>query len=256
MNQNLAIAAIQSISIKGDIAENARRHVHLARVAAKHGATFVLFPELSLTGYEPAIAPETAIGCNDPRLNELRMLAKESSITVIVGVPMVADGGHLYIAALTFKPNGDLCVYTKQHLHAGETEVFKPGDGGELVDLDGAKVALAVCADILQAGHAEQAARDGASVYAASVLITDGAYEAESGLLKQYAASHQMAVVMANHGATTGGWKPAGRSAIWDDFGNLIVAAPGDGECIVMAERENGTWHGRVLSASAECWAL
>lgn len=251
MGQSLAIAAIQSISVKGDIAENAEHHVRLARVAAEHGAMFVLFPELSLTGYELAIADEIAIGCDDPRLNDLRMLAKESNITIVVGAPIVADSGHLQIAALTFRPNGDLCVYTKQHLHSGETEVFTPGDGGELVDLHGTKLALAVCADTLQASHAEQAARNGASVYAASVLITDNGYKADTGLLKQYAESHQMAVVMANHGATTGGWKSAGRSAIWDDVGNLIVAASGDGECIVMAERKNGNWHGRVLYASA-----
>lgn len=251
MNQNLAIAAIQSISIKGDIAENVRRHVHLASVAAKHGATFVLFPELSLTGYELAIASETAIGCDDPRLSELRILAKESRITIVVGAPVIDDSGHLYIAALTFKPNGDHCIYTKQHLHSGETEVFKPGNGGELLDLHGVKFALAVCADIAQAGHAEQAAREGASVYAASVLITDGGYEADTGLLKQYAVNHQMPVVMANHGGTTGGWKSAGRSAIWDDGGSLIVAASGDGECIVMAERKNGDWRGWELSANA-----
>lgn len=250
MEQSLAIAAIQSISIKGDIAENIERHIRLARVAARHGATFVLFPELSLTGYELAIAHEVAIGCNDPRLGDLRLLAKESGLTIVVGAPIVADSGHLHIGALTFKPNGELSVYTKQYLHSGEAEVFMPGAGGALVDLDGTKIALAVCADISQAAHAEQAARDGASVYAASVLITDNGYETDSGLLRQYAANHRMPVVMANHGAATGGWNSAGRSAIWDDAGNLIVAAPGDGECIVMAERENGSWHGRVLSGT------
>lgn len=250
MEQSLAIAAIQSISVKGDIAENLEHHLRLARVAARHGATLLLFPELSLTGYELAIAHEVAVGCNDPRLGELRRLAEESGITMVVGAPIVADGGHLHIGALTFKPNGALSVYTKQHLHSGEAEIFAPGAGGALLDLDGTKIALAVCADILQAAHAEQAARDGAAVYAASVLITDGAYKAEAGLLKRYAARHRMPVLMANHGAATGGWKPAGRSAIWDDAGNLIVAAPGAGECIVMAEREHGSWHGRVLSGS------
>lgn len=250
MDQSLAIAAIQSISVKGDIAENLEHHLRLARVAASHGATFVLFPELSLTGYELAIADEIAIGCNDPRLGALRTLAQESGITIVAGAPIVADGGHLHIGALTFKPNGDLSVYTKQHLHSGEAEVFTSGAGGELVDLDGTKIALAVCADISQAGHAEQAARDGASVYAASVLITDAAYKAETGLLRHYAANHRMPVLMANHGAATGGWKPAGRSAIWDDVGNLIVAAPGASECIVMAERKNGSWDAWVLSGT------
>jgi predicted amidohydrolase len=251
MSQSLAIAAIQSISVRGDIAENAKRHLRLAKIAAKHGATFVLFPEFSLTGYEQAIAHEIAIGSDDPRLDDLRRLAKESNMTIVVGVPIVADSGKLQIAALSLKPDASLAVYTKQHLHSGETEVFTPGDGGELLDIHGTKVAVAVCADISQPCHAERAIRDGASVYAASVLITDNGYKADTDLLKRYAENHQMAVIMANHGGITGGWKSAGRSAIWDAVGSLIVAAPGDGECIVMAERKNANWHGRVLAGDA-----
>lgn len=247
MNDNLAIAAIQSISIKGNIAANVARHAQLARAAANQGAKFVLFPELSLTGYELAIAREVSMHCDDPRLNELRMVAKELAATIVVGAPIVGDGGALHIAALSFGPDGDLPIYTKQHLHSGEAEVFAPGEGGEPLNIHGTKIALAVCADISQASHPERAAASGASVYAASVLITDNGYETDTGLLQQYAESCGMMVAMANHGAATGGWKPAGRSAIWDAEGKLIVAAPADGECIVMAKRENGIWHARVF---------
>jgi predicted amidohydrolase len=105
-----------------------------------------------------------------------------------------------------------------------------------------------VCAEILQAEHAARAARHGASIYAASVLITAGAYATETALLRQYAQTHGMPVMMANHGSATGGWNPAGRSAIWDAAGNEIVAAPGTGECIVLAQRKIAGWQGWVLS--------
>ncbi len=248
MNQSLAIAAIQSVSIKGNIAANAVRHAHLASAAAQRGAKFVLFPELSLTGYELAIARDVAIRNDDPRLNELRRLAKEANITIVAGAPTIGECGNLTIAALAFGPDDQLSVYTKQHLHSGEAEIFIPGDGGKLLDVHGIKFALAVCADISQPCHPKRAAESCASVYAASVLVTDNGYETDTGLLRQYAESYAMPVVMANHGAMTGGWKSAGRSAIWDAAGKLIVAAPADGECIVMAKRENGNWNSQVLS--------
>jgi predicted amidohydrolase len=54
-------AAAQSTSIAGDIDENVRRHAAFVRKAGEHHANVVVFPELSLTGYEPTIAKEAAI---------------------------------------------------------------------------------------------------------------------------------------------------------------------------------------------------
>jgi predicted amidohydrolase len=248
MEQGLTLAAIQYVSIKGDIAANAARHLQLARAAAKQGACVALFPELSLTGYEPAIARENMIGGDDARLRDLQALARELDITIVVGAPVAGDDGKPMVGALSFRPDGSCPVYTKQHLHAGENDFFATGTGGARLDVGGEKLAIAVCAEILQAEHAARAARHGASIYAASVLITAGAYATETALLRQYAQTHGMPVMMANHGGTTGGWNPAGRSAIWDAAGNEIVVAPGTGECIVLAQRKIAGWQGWVLS--------
>lgn len=248
MRQTQVIAAIQSISIAGNIEANVAHHVRLAKNAARHGARFALFPELSLTGYELAIAHQVAIRQDDVRLTELSVVAKDAGITIVVGAPIVGEDGKLYIAALSFRPDGRIDRYTKQHLHEGEARIFAAGEGGVPMDIHGQKIALAVCADISHASHPQQASKDGASIYAASVLVSDNGYATDSGLLERYAKDCAMLVVMANHGGTTGGWKSAGRSAIWDSNGALVAVAPGDGECIVWAKQENGRWHGQVLS--------
>lgn len=240
-------AAVQSVSIKGDISRNVERHVALVREAAGHGARFVLFPELSLIGYELAIACDAFVTHNDSRLDVLRTQAQELGVTIVAGAPYADERGGLRIAALSFLPDGRTTIYTKQHLHPGEDEVFLPGDGGELLASQGEKVALAVCADISQSSHAERAAKSGASVYAASVLISCKGYDTDVGLLRGYAKDFRMPVVMANHGGMTGGWVSAGRSGVWDAHGELVIAAPGDGECIVFAGMENGRWHGKLI---------
>jgi predicted amidohydrolase len=63
---SFTIAAAQSQSVKGDIAANVRRHAEFVRVAAALKADVIVFPELSLSGYEPTIAAEVALSPDDP----------------------------------------------------------------------------------------------------------------------------------------------------------------------------------------------
>jgi predicted amidohydrolase len=57
----LIIAAAQLTSIAGEIESNVANHPRFGTIAAEHGARLVVFPELSLTGYEPGIARSSAI---------------------------------------------------------------------------------------------------------------------------------------------------------------------------------------------------
>lgn len=67
---SFTIAAVQSNSIKGAISQNVHRHAELATAARERGADVVVFPELSLTGYEPRHAARLALDADDARLGE------------------------------------------------------------------------------------------------------------------------------------------------------------------------------------------
>lgn len=239
-------AIAQTVAMKGDIAANVARHVELAEGAARHGARLVLFPELALTGYEPALAAGLALHAGDARLAPLREAAMQHDIMLVTGAPL-KTAGLPRIAALSFLPDGTVHVYTKQHLHPGEDAAFAVGDGGAALQRDGAQVALAVCADITHADHPAAAARCGADLYAASVLVSENGYETDAGLLRGYAREHRMPVAMANHGGPSGGWQCAGRSALWDDNGDIVIAAEGAGECLLLARRDRDGWHARAI---------
>ena len=71
----ITIAAAQSCSTKGDIDANVGAHAKIVRVAAEHHVDLVVFPELSLTGYEPEIATVCTIDAEDERLDPLKALA-------------------------------------------------------------------------------------------------------------------------------------------------------------------------------------
>ena len=243
---DLTIAAAQTTSIGGDIAANIAGHARVMAAAGDLGVQFLVFPELSLTGYEPAIARARTLEPDDARLDPLRSLAVRLGMAVVAGAPMASTNGRCRLAALAFLPDGSVSTYSKQHLHPGEEVFFEPGPGGELLRIGGETVALAICADANHPRHAASAASRGASVYAAGVVITEKGYAADAALFERYAAEHGMTCLMANYAGPTGGWYPAGKSAIWCAGGRRVVAAEGK-EALVVATRDNDEWRGAVV---------
>jgi predicted amidohydrolase len=269
----LTIAAAQSISIAADVSANLARHMRFVEAAAAHGVQLLVFPELSLTGYERGHARELAMRLDDARWQPLRAQLASLGMSAVIGAPILGDGdtsererhhanagkageagdAEIYVGAPVLHADGSIGLYTKQHLHGGEEQVFHAGRGGADLVIGQARIALAVCADTGHASHAAKAAQRKAQVYAASMLVTPKGYPTDSAELAAYAATHRMAVLMANHGGMTGGWEAAGRSAFWDESGRLVAAAPGPGNLLLIASRQ-GTqpWSGRLVDVPAQ----
>lgn len=244
---DMIIAAAQLRCAAGDIDVNIQRHLQTAEQAAAHHVDFLLFPELSLTGYEPDLAGQLAITLQDPRLAELRESAIKHQMTLVCGAPLrSSDADALYIGAIIFAPDGTLYSYTKQHLHGPEAAIFTAGQGGPLIQVQQHQIGLAICADILSETHPQHAADCGATVYAAGVLISKKSYPLESGMLQRYAEKHRMVVILSNHCAPTGGWEPAGHSAIWDESGRLVVTASAGDDALAIANKSDAGWVGEI----------
>src|SRR3546814_405205 len=161
-------AAAQSISIPGDVHANLIHHQRFMHAAAEQNVQLLVFPELSLTGYERGLAAELAILPEDGVLQPLRDLARELGLTAVVGMPLrLSAGTPVLIGALVLRADGSLGVYTKQHLHPGEEVAFVPGHGGSMLVMGSDHIALAVCADFSHARHAAAAAEQCAKLYAA-----------------------------------------------------------------------------------------
>ncbi|KQM54899.1 carbon-nitrogen hydrolase [Pseudomonas sp. Leaf15] len=245
----LTLAAAQTTSIAGDVRTNLQQHLAFMQAAAEQGVQLLVFPELSLTGYEPALAAQLAIAPEDALLAPLREMAQELRMTAVVGMPIrLSPETGVFVAALVLGADGSLAVYTKQHLHPGEEVAFVAGQGGPALEWADDRIALAVCADFSHASHPHLAAEAGATVYAAGVLISEGGYATDSALLQGYAAEHRMLVLMANHGGPSGDYTCAGRSAIWAADGRLLAGAPGIGEALVIGRRDGQHWTGQVVA--------
>jgi predicted amidohydrolase len=235
----ITIAAAQSASVPLDVAANVLEHLRFVEAAADHGVQWLVFPELSLTGYELAAMPSLVLHPEHALLAPLREASHRTGMAITVGAPVDSGSTLPSIGAITLRPDGQHSVYRKFHLHGGENTFATPGqEAVHLQTLGQTHLATAICADTNHPAHAASAAHAGAKVYAAGILTSASGYAAEVPLWAGYARKHRMAVLIANHGGPSGGYVSAGRSGIWDAAGTLIAAAPGGGDYLVIARPE------------------
>ena len=64
-----------------DLPRNLDDHLRLMRIAQARGVRLLVFPELSLTGYEPTAAAALAQPADTPLLQPLRQLAEQARMT-------------------------------------------------------------------------------------------------------------------------------------------------------------------------------
>jgi len=259
-----SIAVAQTIPVRGDVDANVEQHVRLVRAAAEEQAQVLVFPELSLTGYELDLASALAFSQCDPRLAPLLDAASLSSMTLVVGAP-VRIGLRLYIGALIISANRTVGLYTKRHLGAfpasascdgvvppAEAAIFHAGRRNPLVRFGSHSAAVAICADTGRPSHPQQAADRGARTYLASMFVIPSELERETASLRAYAVQHSMTVAFANYGGPSGGLASGGRSAIWSEKGEVLAQFEANGVGVAAAvERRAGWRSGTIMLGGA-----
>jgi predicted amidohydrolase len=243
--QNLKIAVAQITSIKDNVDENILTHLEAIKKASVLGISYIVFPELSLTGYEPEIAKHLAFSNDDIRLKPLIDSAIKNNIQIGVGAPLLSDGLPK-IGLIIISPSGVVETYAKMHFHSGEEQYFSEGEHHHHVIINDTTIANAICADTNNPKHANDCFEFGASVYIAGVMVTEGGYDADTIAMKNYAKKFNMLVAMANHNRPTGGWRPVGKSAIWSSSG-LLAKASETQNTLIVATKSNNEWSAQVI---------
>lgn len=246
LTTNCTIAFAQSGSRKGDIEANLLAHYEYVHVAARSGSRLLVFPELSLTGYEPQLASALALTPDDYRLQTLASLSKQFKMTIVAGAPILGPYERPYLGAIVFSPSG-IRTYYKLHLHPGEDLYFSPGSDICIIDVNEIAVGMAICADTSHPSHVAEVAAGRATVYAAGVLLTNGGFQKDADMMQNYALAHGIAVGFANHTLSTGGYLPAGKSSMWNNQGRLIAQALGTEACLVLGRCCPDGWQGEVV---------
>jgi len=235
----MRICAAQLAAVRGDIAANVGRHVAFAGFAASRGADLVLFPELSLTGYEPRLAGGLSTDADDPRLDVLQALADARRIIIGVGLPTRSKTGP-QVSLIVLRPLEGRLTYSKQRLHADELSWFSSGDEQLVIDAGGHRLAPAICFESLQPEHAAAVADLGADTYLASVAKPHRSVVVAHQHYPAIARRHSMIVLMANCVGPCDDFVAAGRSAAWTERGRLAAELSEQDEGIVLIDTTSG----------------
>jgi 5-aminopentanamidase len=236
-SDELVVAVAQHAPVPGDVAENARRAAEVVADAA--GADLLLFPLLSLTGYDLGRLAESVswVVPDDPRLDVVREASRAHGVTAVVGAAWSGPDGRRLLASLALSPDGGVEVVGKHYLSRAERELFEPAEPAPPVDVRGWRVALAVCFDAAAPEHALEMARRGADVYAVSALYTEGQERRLDVHPAARAMDHRMYALVANLAGAGPGWRSCGGSGVWHPDGQRLVAA-GTGTRVVTARLE------------------
>src|SRR3954469_549034 len=221
----------------GDVEANARRIRETLAAAAD--ADLVVFPELTLTGYEVgAVDADVSLAATAPDLAGLGADAPACVVGFAEAGPL-----HTYNAAAYLDGGAVRHLHRKLFLPTydiwEERKHFTPGAEMRAFDTRFGRMAILVCADAWQPALAVLAVQDGARVLivpANSTVRRGDIVEQWHDITRFYARTLQCYVVFVNRVGREPGLRFWGGSHVYAPGGALVVEAPHDEPALVTAD--------------------
>lgn len=239
---DLIVAIVQFASFFGDVRRGVIEHCRLIAEAADRGAALVLFPQLSLTGYEPEIIDlhSMRVDPDDGTLEPLAAVCRDRKVHALVGAPVCSPdpsgrpGTLPEIAVLHISDTGAIrVVYRKRHLDFGEIGLFAPGHVPGRLIIDGWRLALAVGRDVTDPSLVAEEVTAGADAYLLTGMYLLGAESRISDDLRSVAV-RELWALLAQYSGATGGGPACGTSGAWAPGGREVLRLGGTPELGVV----------------------
>ena len=233
----MKMGVAQVRAIRGDIKANLNVHLRWMEKAATSGTELLIFPELSLTGYEPTLASALAIDLHDARLDLIQTFCDQHGMSVGAGAP-IRTGTGIGIGMIMFHPHQPRWVYTKKYLHADEEPFFVPGHHERETFYEYPRMAPAICYELSVPAHRQRAVQLGADVYLVSVAKTIPGMATANETLTAFARENRIWVLVANAVGEADGMICGGGSCIISRDGNINQQLGTTSEDILTADVE------------------
>ena len=152
--KNVSVACVNFQTKWGDKSANLKKIERITREAADLGADVIVFPELSLSGFECpercAMHRDLAEPIPGPSTTYLLELTKSLDIYLVIGIPErdVKKPDTLYISCALLGPEGNVGVYRKLSFHARSAGCFKPGDSLPVFETRYGPVGMQTCSNL------------------------------------------------------------------------------------------------------------
>jgi predicted amidohydrolase len=250
----LTCAAVQMRSGTG-IADNRDTFEGLVREAAAMGAAYVQTPEMTGLIQKNRAALLEAIFAeeDDPIVATAASLASELGIWLHVGsTPIDRGDGKVANRAFLFGPGGrKLVSYDKIHMFDvdldngeswRESAIYEPGDRAVTIDIEGARLGLAICYDVRFPDIFRRQALSGAEILTVPAAFTRQTGEAHWHILLRARAIENGAFVIAaaQGGTHADGRETFGHSLVIDPWGRILAEKDDDEPGVIVADLDIG----------------
>ena len=237
----MRIAAAQIACDVGAIKSNVEKIERFARQAHGAGATMVLFPEMSDTGYSMEQIRQHATEWKTGAVPAIRDLARELSLWIVSGVSE-RENDAIYNSQIVANPDGEIAArYRKTHLFTPEPiredSCFTPGGDFVSFPTNGFKVGLTICYDL----RFPEFFRGLAVTHETSVFLLSSAWPCPRAhhfraLAVARAIENQSYFVAANRVGTDDGVQFCGQSVIIDPSGAILASGSDLDEQLIVAD--------------------
>lgn len=237
----MRIAAAQIHPLRGDIQGNLTKHIELIKLALPLEADLILFPELSLTGYEPSLAKKLAVAKTDELGERIAKVCGQHQLSVAIGLPICTgsqpgNGSLPNITCLVISSGGDQTPIPKRFLHEDELPFFSSPISS--VAPIWKHVGIAICYEISVSQHAKECVACGAEVYAASVAKTINDIDKAHHRLQEVAQEFSIPCIMANSIGDSEEGICGGRSAAWNKQGMKLAELDANREGVLLFDTD------------------
>jgi predicted amidohydrolase len=221
VRRQLSIAVAQPRCVPRDARANALIHAKVVREAK---ARVIVFPELSLTGYE---LDADAVSPADDAWAPIADACQATGSVALVGAPISDNEGHEFIAMMQTDAAGTAVAYRKMWLGGVESDRFSAGPEPVVVDVDGMRLGLGICKDTDASEHARATAALGIDVFVAGLVHRPEELDHQEARAVRIAGESDAHVAFASFAGSTGGGfdRTAGRSGIWSPDGTVLAQA-------------------------------
>lgn len=233
----MKICIAQTKSLNGNVQENIKNHLNIIKRAIKLNSDLIIFPELSITGYEPKLAKALATNVKDNIFSPFQEFSDKNNVTIGIGMP-TKHNKDIRISMLIFKPNKERIVYSKQLLDSDEFPYFSCGTHQTILHIKKKKIALGICYETLQREHFLNTVKEGANIYITSVAKPQKGIEKANKHFSQISKEFKTPILMANSIGHCDNFLSIGQTAVWNKNGKQIQQLDTKNEGLLIYDTE------------------
>lgn len=238
----MKIAGVQMDVTLGAPDHNVARIRKSIAIAARAGASLIVFPECALSGYcfeSLEEASEFAEPIPSPRLREIIATCQEHHAYAVVGILEKVDAG-VFNACVCLGPAGVVASYRKVHLpRLGVDHFTTPGDRPFSVhEVAGIRIGMNICYDASFPEASRSLALLGADLIVLPTNWPPGAEQTAAYVVNARSSENKVFFIAVNRVGLERGFQFIGGSKISDVHGNTLAVADHQDETIIYADIE------------------